>query len=255
VVLRVAPSEEGRFLDFAVEDTGIGMSSETIEQLFRPFTQADSTMTRAFGGTGLGLTISKRLAEAMGGSITVVSTPDKGSTFTFHFPLEPAPVNEDEITDMLASSSVGKSDTSTQSLPVSQVQTKVQTSGTPTTDKLVLVVEDDPANSLMAGKMLQTLGYEAEFAADGTEAVQAYEPGKYYAILMDLVMPRLNGIEATKEIRKLETNAVKHVPIIALTANVTSADRELCLAAGMDNFLGKPFKRADLASALASVAV
>ncbi len=247
VVLRVTPSAEGQFLDFTVEDTGIGMSAETIKQLFQPFTQADSTMTRAFGGTGLGLTISKRLAEAMGGSITVASIQDKGSTFTFHFPLESALADAGKMTAIPFPISEGDSNASTQT----QSSPPVQTNRTPVIGKLVLVVEDDPANSLMAGKMLQSLGYQAEFATDGVEAVQAFEAGKYFAILMDLVMPRLNGVEATKQIR--QTKAGSQVPIIALTANVTPADRELCRAAGMNDFLSKPFKRAELATALASV--
>ncbi|MGZ0709086.1 transporter substrate-binding domain-containing protein [Coraliomargarita sp. W4R53] len=251
VVLHVTPSAEGQFLDFSVEDTGIGISSETIEHLFLPFTQADSTMTRAFGGTGLGLTISKRLAEAMGGSITVASIPDKGSTFTFHFPLESALAGADGMTAVPFPISNGDSYTSAQTQP----RPPIQTSGPPAVGKLVLVVEDDYENSTLAGKMLQSLGYHAEFAADGAKAVQAFEPEKYFAILMDLVMPRLNGVEATKKIRELEATAGWHVPIIALTANVTPADRELCRAAGMNDFLTKPFKRAELASALASIAV
>ncbi|MGZ0655496.1 transporter substrate-binding domain-containing protein [Coraliomargarita sp. W4R72] len=251
VVLHVTPSAEGQFLDFSVEDTGIGISSETIEHLFLPFTQADSTMTRAFGGTGLGLTISKRLAEAMSGSITVASIPDKGSTFTFHFPLESALAGADGMTAIPFPISNGDSYTSAQTQP----RPPIQTSGPPAVGKLVLVVEDDYENSTLAGKMLQSLGYHAEFAADGAKAVQAFEPEKYFAILMDLVMPRLNGVEATKKIRELEATAGWHVPIIALTANVTPADRELCRAAGMNDFLTKPFKRAELASALASIAV
>ena len=120
----------------------------------------------------------------------------------------------------------------------------------PPAGNLVLVVEDDQDNSTLAGKMLQSLGYRAEFAADGAEAVQAFVPGKFSAILMDVVMPRLNGLEATKKIRQVESGS--RVPIIALTANVMPGDRELCLAAGMDDFLVKPFKRAELAAKLSS---
>ncbi len=247
VVLRVAPSPESRFLDFSVEDTGIGMSSETIGLLFKPFTQADSKMSRAFEGTGLGLAISKRLAEAMGGSITVASIPDKGSTFTFHFPLEPASV----CTAGLVTEPPPVSERESCESAQTESRPSIQTGGTPAEGKLVLVVEDDPTNSFLAKKMLQSLGYRAEFAVNGVEAVQAFVPGKYDAILMDVVMTKLNGLEATKKIR--ETEAGSRVPIIALTANVTSADRELCLAAGMNDFLAKPFKMEALANALASV--
>ena len=127
----------------------------------------------------------------------------------------------------------------------------VLTGGTSTDGSLVLVVEDDPENSTLAGKMLQSLGYRAAFAADGVAAVQTFVPGKFSAILMDVVMPRLNGLEATQKIREVEAGS--RVPIIALTANVMPGDRELCLAAGMDGFLVKPYKRVELAAVLANV--
>jgi len=245
VVLRVVPDAEGRFLDFSVEDTGIGISSETIGHLFKPFTQVDSSSTRAFGGTGLGLAISKRLAEAMGGSITVASIPGNGSTFTFHFPLELAPVCAEGMDSVPSSISVWEGNKSAQPEP----RPPVQTGGTPNAGNLVLVVEDNPENSTLAGKMLRSLGYSAEFAADGDKAVEAFVTGKYFAILMDVVMPSMNGIDATKNIRKVESKS--RVPIIALTANVLPENRERCLAAGMDDFLTKPFKRAELAGILA----
>jgi len=247
VVLRVAPDAEGRFLVFSVADTGIGISSATIGLLFKPFTQADSTNTRAFGGTGLGLAISKRLAEAMGGSLTVASIPDKGSKFTFRLPLEAAPGCAGEMAAVPSPVAAWKATNPARTEP----RPSVQTGGPPTEGKLVLVVEDDQENSTLAGKMLQSLGYRAEFAADGAAAVQAFMPGKFSAILMDVVMPRLNGLEATKKIRQVESGS--RVPIIALTANVMPGDRELCLAAGMDDFLVKPFKRVELATVLASV--
>ena len=117
----------------------------------------------------------------------------------------------------------------------------------PPENKLVLVVEDDPDNSLLAGKMLQSLGYRVEFAADGAEAVAAFAPGKYFAILMDMRLPVMDGLAATRKIRE---HGVR-VPIIALTANVMPGDRECCLADGMDDYLLKPFKRAELAAKLA----
>jgi PAS domain S-box-containing protein len=228
VVLCVAPAADGRFLDFSVEDTGIGISPETLPRLFSPFTQANSTTSRRFGGTGLGLAISKRLAEAMGGTLTVTSIPGKGSTFTFRLPLEiqvpacapaaSAPCNPDS---------------------------------TPPSSALVFVVEDDQNSSVLAGKLLQSLGYIADFAADGAEALKAFAPGKFSAILMDVSMPVMGGLEATKKIREIEEPTGSHVPIIALTANVMPGDRERCLAAGMDDFLSKPFKRAELAAVLA----
>jgi len=247
VVLRVAPDAERRFLDFSVEDTGIGISPETIGLLFKPFTQVDSTSTRAFGGTGLGLAISKRLAETMGGSITVASIPGKGSTFTFHHPLESATFSASGMTSVPPPILDWERKKSVQQQPPSPVQM----GEIPRESHPVLVVEDDPENRMLAGKMLRSLGYRAEFAADGGAAVEAFVPGKYVAILMDVVMPGMSGMEATRKIRQLEAKSGSHVPIITLTANVMPGDRDQYLAAGMDEFLSKPFKRGELASVLA----
>ena len=229
VTLRISAAKEGdsQFLDFSVEDTGIGMSSETIGILFHPFTQAEMKMNRMFGGTGLGLAISQRLAESMGGKITVTSTPGRGSTFTLRFPLEVSAAQNTEST----------------------------APGVPTPaaspSGLVLVVDDDNASGVVAVKMLQSLGCRAEFVANGAEAVEAFVPGKYSAVLMDIAMPVMDGLVATKKIRGIEEAAGFHVPIIAFTANVMPGDRERCLAAGMDDFLAKPFQRQELAAKLA----
>jgi len=238
VTLRIATATEGggQFLDFTVEDTGTGISPETIKILFKPFTQADMKMNRTFGGTGLGLAISQRLAEAMGGKITVVSTVGKGSTFTFRLPI--------------------KKSASPRSLRTRGTQSIAQEGVLPDTGEKrsntpVLVVEDDKTNSMLTGKMLQSLGYQVEFATDGVEALDAFAPEKYSAILMDIHMPVMNGIEATAKIRERESGT--RVPIIALTAKVMPGDRELCLAAGMDDYLSKPFKMPELAAILARV--
>ena len=117
----------------------------------------------------------------------------------------------------------------------------------------MLVVEDDPTSSMVAGKMLHRLGCRAEFAADGAAAVEAFVPEKYFAILMDMAMPVMDGLVATSRIRELEAQSSAHVPIIALTANVMPGDRERCIAAGMDDFLSKPIKWAELAAMLTRV--
>jgi len=231
VVLRIATAVEGlrHFLDFSIEDSGIGISPETLALLFQPFTQADSKMNRAYGGSGLGLSISKRLAEAMGGSITVVSTPGKGSTFTFRLPLKVSPaVRQPACPDKPI---VG-------TLP-----------GAP-----VLVVDDLKESRELVGKLLQSLGYKAEFAENGNEAVSSFAPGKYSAVLMDMAMPGMDGLVATRRIRDIEIAAGGHMPIIALTANVLAGVRKQCLAAGMDDFLGKPFTRGELSAVLAGMA-
>ena len=231
VTFRVASATEHhrRFLDFAVADTGFGIPAETLGQLFQPFTQADSTHSRAFGGAGLGLAISKRLAEAMGGHITVVSTPGTGSTFTFRLPLPVEP--------------------STWS-PSRAAVPGMAEPAVPAGD-LVLVAEDDPVNRNLVGKMLQSLGYRVEFAANGDEALEAFAPGKYCAILMDIQMPVRNGLEAARIIRERESGS--RVRIIALTAKVMPGDRESYLAGDMDGFLSKPFKRTELAATLGSL--
>jgi len=227
-ILRVSPaSADGKtFLDFAVMDTGPGIPPETLTCLFHPFMQGDSTLHRGFEGTGLGLAISQKLAEAMGGTITVDSAPGKGSTFTFRLPIDSkTPLARPPAPEAAAA-------------------------GNPAFDGLVLVVEDDRVNSKLAGNLLRSLGCRVEFAANGQEAVEACGKGKFAAIFMDMQMPVMDGIEATKAIR-LHENGSGRTPIIALTANVMPGDREHCLAAGMDGFLTKPFKKAEFAAALA----
>lgn len=117
-------------------------------------------------------------------------------------------------------------------------------------DDRVLVVDDDQYSRVLAGKILQMLGYESDFASDGAAAVDAFQPEKYCAILMDVTMPLMDGLDATEKIREIEALSGGHVPIIAMTANVMPGDRERCLAAGMDAFLSKPFRKADLAEQL-----
>ena len=267
VSLRVTRSGQSgtELLDFSVEDTGLGISSEALDRLFQPFMQADSSISQKYGGTGIGLAVSQRLAEAMGGSISVVSAPGKGSTFTFRLPLEPAAV---PAGGMVAVPSVGKkgpveksggrcsvsADFSDPKNGTARSPSLQGTTGTTGRDALpVLVVEDDRSNSFVLGKMLQSLGYRVEFAGNGTEAVEAFAPGKHLAILMDLRMPGMNGFEAAGIIRSRESGS--RVPIIALSANVTSGSREIYLAAGMDDFLAKPFKKDELAAKLACIAL
>jgi len=251
VVLRVATgSDGGGYLDFSVEDTGIGISSDDLSRLFQPFVQADSKRNRRFGGTGLGLAISRRIAEAMGGTITAASTPGKGSLFTFRFPLETASVRARENAPVLTHISDGERN----SLELIEQSPAIQTdsSPTPTGGGLVLVVDDNRTSSMIAGKMLERLGYRVEFAASGDKAVEAFVPGKFSAILMDMAMPLMDGLEATGKIREVEAAAYGHVSIFAFTANVLPGERERCLAAGMDDFLSKPLRSDDLAAKLAN---
>jgi len=238
VVLRVAKASyaDRPALDFSVEDSGLGIPAETIPLLFKPFTQADSTLRRPFEGTGLGLAISQRLAEAMGGKITIISTPGRGSTFTLRLPIERAGGHPD--TDV--------AEIAPQPVPASPGSGEVPPSG-----NLVLVVEDDAASRLLAGKMLEAIGWRVEFARDGQAAIDAFAPGKFSAVFMDMQMPVMDGITATRLIRETEGATETRVPIIALTANVMLGDRERCMEAGMDDFVSKPFKKDEIAACLA----
>ena len=212
-------------LRFTVRDTGIGISAEERTHLFQPFSQADSSTTRQYGGTGLGLVISKQIVKMMGGEIDFESTPGKGTAFWFTINFAMA----HDIPELLNVQS-----------------TKVQ----PLTGR-VLLAEDNPINCLIAEKILKSLGLEVETAINGLEVMDAYGKYPFDLILMDCQMPEMDGFEATTLIRNREAaelnhTMLRHIPIIALTANAFSGDRERCLAVGMDDYLSKPFSREDL---------
>jgi two-component system, sensor histidine kinase len=219
-------------VQFSITDTGIGLSEVARKRLFQPFTQADGSTTRQYGGTGLGLVISKRLAELMGGEIGVESQEGVGSTFWFTAQFE-----ESE-------------------------QTILKDNGTPPseedkfpgriTDFLILVAEDNLTNQSVALKQLRSLGYRARLVSNGIEAVDEIVtyPGQYDLVLMDCQMPVMDGYEATRLIRAEEVLSGRHIPIIALTANAMQGTREKCLAAGMDDYLSKPVSIDSLQSTL-----
>ena len=227
VRLRVRTSEGGSEprLRFEVNDTGIGIPDAARDRLFKEFSQADASINRRFGGTGLGLAISKRLIQAMDGTIDVVSTPGTGSTFWFEIPLH------------VAEGTVGAE----QAGDVQGAQAPLR----------ILVVEDMPVNQKVAKGMLRSLGHVVDIAEDGEVAVAKMKTRAYDLIFMDMQMPRMNGIEATAAIRALESG--RSVPIIAMTANVFETDRDTCIAAGMNDFIGKPINVPDLAAAIARV--
>jgi two-component system, sensor histidine kinase len=233
VAVRVkALDEEGR-LRFEVTDTGIGISEEAQTQIFSAFSQADSFTTRKYGGTGLGLAICRQLVSLMGGEIGVCSAPNRGSTFWFEVRLTPT---ADPAATFTAMSS-----------PFAGAAQAV----VPRNGPLVLVVEDNAVNREVAVGMLENLGYRAETAANGMLALEAVSEGSYAAVLMDCQMPVMDGLSATTEIRRREARSgAARVPIIALTANALEGNRERCLAAGMDDFLTKPFTQLKLAQLL-----
>jgi len=207
---------------FSVADTGIGISAAQAGRLFRAFNQADSSITRRYGGSGLGLVISRRLCEIMGGSLKVESQPGQGSTFTARILVEAL----------------------REGGPAAPVEAVVGETpyGTETERKLrVLVAEDNALNRRLTAALLERLGHRAEFVANGREAVAQARTGQFDAVLMDIQMPEMDGLTATRLIRAQEAAAGDpRVPIIAVTADAMLENRELCLEAGMDDCLVKP---------------
>jgi len=223
-------------LRFSVSDTGIGMSPEAQRRLFQPFTQADSSTTRKYGGTGLGLTICKKLVELMGGDIGCESEAGKGSTFWFKVPLEkqpPVKMGTKQKDTSAKSSNLAR-------FPPHPVKRK---------NFRILIAEDNTTNQQVILLLLKKLGYTADTVRDGEEAVDAVTRYPYDLVFMDCQMPEMDGYTATSEIRRLE--AAKHTAIIAMTANVMEGEREKCLAAGMDDYLAKPIVLEKLADTLA----
>jgi signal transduction histidine kinase/ActR/RegA family two-component response regulator len=229
VTLRVREGPEGSFC-VAVEDTGIGIPLEARTRLFTPFHQVDATFTRRFGGTGLGLALSRQLALAMGGEVTVESAPGRGSTFTVTLPLE--------LSGVPLSAERPPVSAPRPSAPPAEVARWP-----------VLVVDDNPINLRVARGLVERLGYTVETATNGREAVTALSTHRYRFVLMDCHMPELDGLDATREVRASPGPSSK-VPIIALTASVLPEDVEACLRAGMNVCLAKPVTLAHLERAI-----
>jgi signal transduction histidine kinase/HPt (histidine-containing phosphotransfer) domain-containing protein len=232
VALQVAAEEQddrGQVVRFEVRDTGIGIAADALSRLFKPFSQADPSTTRRYGGTGLGLVISRRLVDLMGGKLGVSSDVGKGTTFWFtvRFPRD--------LAERPASAAA---------------EAPLPTSG-PGALGRVLVAEDNPVNQKVAGLMLEKLGYAVDLVGTGREALSAASRQAYVAVFMDGQMPGMDGYEAATRIRALEVGGNRRTPIIALTASAMRGDREKCLAAGMDDYLTKPLSPEQLAATLA----
>jgi PAS domain S-box-containing protein len=221
VALRV--EAEGGTLRFSVTDTGIGIAPEQHGRLFQRFSQVDGSIRRQYGGSGLGLAICKGLVELMHGSIGLESRPGAGSTFWFRVPLPACPAPAAEAAE-------GRPE------PVHPAR--------------LLLVEDVPINQDLARAVLESEGHRVDVAGDGAAAIEAVRANTYDLVLMDVQMPGMDGITATRTIRSLP-GPTGTVPIVAMTANVLPAQLETFRAAGMDGHVGKPFKRAELAAAIA----
>jgi CheY-like chemotaxis protein len=228
-----------------VIDTGIGIDTSTAARLFAPFTQADSSTSRRYGGTGLGLAITHRLLSLLGGSIGVESQPGKGSTFWFLLPLKVAESETAPAVAEDAGEAVERA--ASQHLAAGSLLPAVPASG-----RRVLIVDDNPVNQIVALRAVTGLGYQAEMAPGGEEALAAFARDRFDAILMDCQMPGMDGYQVAAEMRRLEAlaTAAKPTPIIAMTANVIEGNQQKCVAAGMNDYLSKPMRLAPLAQAL-----
>ena len=229
-------------LHVAVADTGIGIPADKQEGIFGAFQQADGSTTRRYGGTGLGLTIARQLVEAMGGRIGVESRPGEGSTFRFTIrlaegerPPEPQTPSDTAAADGEACRShrdgrgaahVGAGDGARAARRRARV----------------LVAEDEPVNQTLLRRLLERRGHSVQIVPDGLEATRAAATGRFDAVIMDVQMPVMDGLEATSTIRRAERGGRRHVPIIAMTAHAMVGDRQRCLEAGMDAYLTKPLQ-------------
>ena len=231
------PRSEGRVvLHIEVEDTGIGISSDKLEKIFAPFEQADSSTTRKYGGTGLGLSITRQLVELMGGTIRVDSRENQGTTFILELALAPAA----DVEHLAAG-------TCRESRQTPGAAADIDRPVVLNSAARLLVAEDNPVNMMVMQGVLAKLGYQnIDQAIDGAEALEAGLHGKHDLILMDCQMPKMDGYEVTRRLRASGMS----MPIIAMTAHVGSGDREKCLAAGMDDYLGKPLAIDKLAQVL-----
>ena len=228
-----ASAQDQLLLEIAVIDTGIGIRPEHKDVIFEAFRQADSSTTRQYGGTGLGLTISARLVAMMGGTISVESTYGQGSRFSFTMPCKLAP--RDTVT------------------PAARAVADVPAA--PSKRLRILLAEDNTVNQRLAKRLLEKRGHEVSIAGDGRQAVEAAMTAPPFdLILMDVQMPNMDGLEATRAIRQFADPLLKSVPIVAMTAFAMKADQDRCKEAGMNGHLSKPIDPAELSATVESYA-
>lgn len=209
--MQVRVRRAGDAVHFEVQDTGIGIAPEAIERVFQPFIQADASTTRTHGGTGLGLAIARHLVETMGGTLTVESTEGEGSTFRFHLDMPPCEASPEHVEP--------------EATPAVSVE-----------GLSVLVAEDNPVNREVVRRQLEALSVEAVLVQDGQEALAILSEQRFDAVLMDLHMPKIDGLEAARRARE----AGYEDAIIAMTASALPEDRQAALDAGMEDVLVKP---------------
>ncbi len=228
ITFEISLKEDKKFVEFSINDTGIGIDPKNHKKVFELFSQAEETTTKKFGGTGLGLSISAKLVTLLGGEIGIQSELGQGSRFYFTIPI-------DEI----------------DKTKIIHHERDRAINNTIKLDHHILLVEDNKANQKFMSIMLDSLDLTFDIANDGLEAVENFKVSRYDAILMDENMPNMNGIEATKQILEYEkVNNLTHTPIIALTANALKGDRERFLSAGMDEYLTKPLSKIELSEVL-----
>jgi CheY-like chemotaxis protein len=223
-------------LHFQVSDTGVGIPPDNLESVFDAFTQVDMSTTRRYGGTGLGLTISNELIRLMNGRIWCENNEPSGSAFHFvaRFELDGDATTDDQAQD---------SAVAPEAVALANRQEDDQAPALK-----ILLAEDGRVNQMLAVAMLEKWGHTVTIANNGKEAVENWQdsPTDFDLILMDVLMPELDGLDATVAIRKLEQGTGRHIPIIALTAQAMKGDREICLNAGMDDYISKPIRKDEL---------
>jgi signal transduction histidine kinase len=232
-ITKVSENENDIALKFEIRDQGIGIPEDSIEKVFQAFTQADSSSTRRYGGTGLGLPIVKSLVELMKGTLGVDSKVGVGSTFRIILPFRKQ--GQIQLTDL-------------------SIYTPLQALSDikPAEDKLLLVVEDDQVNQAIMTGMLEKLGYRVDMTSNGIEALNHLKHTRYDLIFMDCLMPQMDGFETTRIIRELEIKqkSDRSIPIVAITAKAMKDDKQKCLDVGMNEFITKPILMKDLKDAL-----
>ncbi len=255
MVYLVREENEEIELRFRISDTGIGIPPEKLENLFQPFSQADGSINRKFGGTGLGLAICKQLVKIMNGEIGVESEVEKGSTFWFTASFTKSGFIEEEVEENNLTEKVSEK---VAVCPFRKIAEKTNGNGhksdeqqpiVDTSEVKILIADDNAVNQKVALLMLKSLGYRADVAENGVEVLDALRRRQYDIVLMDVQMPEMDGLEATRRIRR-EWKDKKQPRIIAMTANAMRGDREECLEAGMDDYLSKPVRKEELRDAV-----